>query len=241
MSDPENPKGDGSPDHHERFEEISPSGHVRTRRRKHSGPYNAPIPEAADLNAMRIDWRTGRPAVENPAPGSAAAPDQAKLNELVRRVANELGMEAPAQIEESARANAVTRGDHPADRLPPPLPASLAVLNQKGIFHESTGKRRRKREHGEHGSGGRRHCPFCQHNRAQHIHPTNPFARLLSLVGIRTYSCRNCHKQFMAFAFVEGPYFTWRQVGIAALIFGLMVLGYLFISPLFNRIPDLPE
>jgi hypothetical protein len=236
MSDPENQHDDDSADRHERIEELSPSGRVRSRRRKHSGPYDAPIPEAADLNAMRIDWRTGRSVMSNP---PAAAPDQAKLEELVRRVAGELGMEAGAKTEEPGTLNTLPHGNHPADKIPPPLPASIAVLNRNNLVHESTGKRKRKHRD-EHGGGGRRHCPFCLHSRAQHVRPANPLVRLISILGIRTYSCRNCHKQFLAFSFVEGPYFTWRQVGIFFLIVLLMLAGYLFVSPMFYRVPDLP-
>jgi hypothetical protein len=238
MSEIDNEQDGGRPDRHEKIEELSPSGRVRNRRRKHSGPYDAPIPEAADLTAMRIDWRTGKPVAASPSSPGAGGPDQAKLEELVRRVAGELGIETAAQTEAPVRP--VLQGDHPADKIPPPLPVSLAGLNQNKIFHESIGKRKRK--HGdEHGTAARRHCPFCQHNRALHIRPTNPLARLISFVGIRTYSCRNCHRQFLALSFIEGPYVTWRQIGIFALIVLLMLIGYVFISPLFNRMPDLAE
>ena len=150
-------------------------------------------------------------------------------------------MEGQAQTEAPPPLNTMRHGEHPADKIPPPLPASLAVLNKRGMFEERTGKRRRKREHGGHSAGGRRHCPFCQHNKALHIRPSNPFVRVLSLLGIRTYSCRGCHNQFLGFSFVEGPYFTWRQLGIVCLILLLLVLGFIFIYPLFNRIPDLVE
>jgi hypothetical protein len=238
MSESENPPDGSPPDRHDSFEELSPSGRLRTRRRKHSGPYNAPIPEAADLNAMRIDWRTGKAASANPEEADVPAADPAKVEELIRRVAGELGMAAPAATDPPGGRNGIQQGDHPADKIPPPLPASLAVLNQRGMLEKSTGKRKRKRKHG---GGGQRHCPFCQHSRAQHIRPVNPLVRMVSLLGIRTYSCRNCHKQFLAFAFIEGPYFTWKQVGIFILILLMMLLGYAFVWPLLNRVPEVVE
>jgi hypothetical protein len=237
MSESENPQDGSPPDRDDSFQELTPSGRLRSRQRKHSGPYDAPIPEAADLNAMRIDWRTGQPVEANPPAASAVANDPAKVEELVRRVASELGMTGQVP-QPSVDPNYVAHGDHPADRIPPPLPASLAVLNRRGMLHESTGKRKRKREHG---SSGRRHCPFCQHNRAQPVRPTNPLLWLLSIVGIRTYSCRNCHNQFLAFSFVEGPYFTWKQVGVVFLIVLLMILAGFFVAPMFNRVPELPS
>jgi hypothetical protein len=232
MSDPENPQDDLEQDRHERFEELSPSGRVRSRRRKHSGPYNAPIPEAADINSLRINWQSdaarlsgqgGATSSARPQQGDNAPTDRATLEQLVRRLADELKTEGEKQPN---NPNLLRQGEHPADKIPPPLPASIAVVNRSGMFDKSTGKRKRKREHG---SGGRRSCPLCQHRRALHIRPSNPLARLVSLVGIRTYSCRNCHSQFLAFAFVEGPYFTWRQLGIFGLVLLILVLGVAFV------------
>ncbi len=245
MADSENPQDREERDRHEGegFEELSPSGRIRSRRRKHSGPYNAPIPEAADLNALRINWQSGSARSSGQAgtsdvPSADAVPAQARLEELVRRVAEELRTEGGGVTEKSNNPNQLRQGEHPADKIPPPLPASIAVLNRQGMVQESTGKRKRKREHGH---GGRRHCPFCQHNRALHIRPANPLVRLVSILGIRTYSCRNCHNQFLAFSFVEGPYFTWRQVGIACLILLVILLGFAAVSPLINRIPDVVD
>jgi hypothetical protein len=245
MSDQENPQDDRDPDRHERFEELSPSGRVRTRRRKHSGPYNAPIPEAADINSLRINWQSdaarlaGQPgaALGNRLPTSeGGGSDRATLEHLVHRLAEEL--KADSEKQQPNSPNSLRHGEHPADKIPPPLPASIAVLNQPGTVDKSTGKRKRKREHG---SGGRRHCPFCNHNRALHIRPANVFGRFISVLGIRTYSCRNCRSKFQAFAFIEGPYFTWRQVGILGLILLIVALGFALVYPLINRVPDLVD
>lgn len=255
MSDSENPQDDGEQDRREGFEELSPSGRLRSRRRKHSGPYNAPIPEAADINSLRINWQSdaarlsgqagqpNSPSGGRPPGADGALSDRATLEQLVRRLADEL----KAETEKPNNPNQLRHGEHPADKIPPPLPSSISVVNRQGLFDKSTGKRKRKREHGsehnsehssEHSSGGRRHCPFCSHRRAVHIRPANPFARLVSILGIRTYSCRNCHTQFLAFSFVEGPYFTWRQLGIFGLILLIILLGFAFVYPLINRLPD---
>jgi hypothetical protein len=243
MSDQENPQDGGERDRHERFEELSPSGRVRNRRRKHSGPYNAPIPEAADINSLRINWQSDAARLSGQSgtapssrPPMSGGSDRATLEHLVHRLAEELKAENEKQ--QPNNPNSLRHGEHPADKIPPPLPASIAVLNRPGMVDKSTGKRKRKRDNG---SGGSRHCPFCNHNRALHIRPANPFGRLISLMGIRTYSCRNCHSKFQAFAFIEGPYFTWRQVGIAGLILLIIALGFALAYPLINRIPDLVD
>ncbi|GEM_PF-4320490 len=253
MSDSEKLSDANPEDSQERepFQEITPSGRVRTRRRAHSGPYNAPIPEAADLQSMRLHPLPEQEAAARQAAkgNSTLAGDPAKIEELVRRVAAELQREAG--VEETATPEArphgefsgppsMPHGQHPADQIPPPLPPGVASLNRLHEFEERSGKRKRKRgEDGVH--GGRRKCPFCQKHRALHIRPSNPLVRAMSLLGIRTYSCRNCHNKFLAFAFVEGPYFTWKQLGIFALIVLLLIVGALVVSPMFNRIPDLVD
>jgi hypothetical protein len=240
---------------YEGFEELSPSGHQRRRRRRHGGPYNAPIPEAADINALRHDWRgealrsqqaarslqqsvspsqiAQNPPVAGSPPSENGSLDHDQMEALVRRLTEELQNERAGS---AGGARPMRQGEHPADQIPPPLPSSIAVLNRPGMFDRNTGKRRRKREHDS--EGGRRECPFCHKRRALHIRPTNPISRLVSLIGVRAYSCRNCHNQHMAFSFMEGPYLTWRQIGVFGLIALLLVFGYFFASPLINRLPD---
>lgn len=215
------------------FEELTPSGRLRKRRRKHSGPYNAPLPEAADLDNIRLHPEdVGRqneaPRVKRPTgplPPTAEGEEPA-FADAARELADDVEDADPKSYRQA----------HPADKIPPPLPAAIAVVNQKSIFDEKHGKRKRKR-----GSGDTRKCPFCHHNRAQHIRPANPFARLASILGIRTYSCRNCHIQHLGFSFMEGVHFTWRQVGVAALIVLLCLAVFAFIYPIFHHIPDPTE
>ena len=94
----------------------------------------------------------------------------------------------------------------------PALPASIAIVTKSTLFDERHGKRRRKKGAGE----DPRYCPFCKQKKALHVQPVNPFARAFSFVGVRTYSCRACHNQFLGFAFLEGPHFTWKQLGVHA-------------------------
>jgi hypothetical protein len=117
----------------------------------------------------------------------------------------------------------------------PPLPASIAVVTHRGLFDERLGKRKRKKNRGE--SSGPKKCPFCHQRKAVHIQPKNLLARLFSLLGIRTFSCRSCHLQHMGFGSSEAVNFTWRQLGVFFAVLGAMTAVLLMLYPMITHVP----
>ena len=118
----------------------------------------------------------------------------------------------------------------------PPLPASLAaVVTQHNLFDERLGKRKRKKNHG---GGGRKKCPYCNQRKAVHVQPKNILARMFSVLGIRTFSCRACHVQHMGFGSWEGLNFTWRQLGVTFAILGVMALILVLLYPMLTHVPE---
>jgi hypothetical protein len=124
----------------------------------------------------------------------------------------------------------------PKDELPP-LPQTIAVLADKKLFDEWTGKRRRSKEH----APARRKCPFCSAPKALRINTPSFIGKMSSMIGIQTYSCRACHSQHFGFSFLEGLYFTGKHVRLIAFVVLAAIVIYAILHPLFNRLPDLQE
>ena len=209
----------------DQLDSLDPSGRSsrRKRRRHNSTSVSAPLPVPAQ-------YVPPLPAEVSP----EKSPVQA-AQVLAPAAEGSAEASVPAVVDPKAKLVFPPLAPLDKDVTVRPLPATIAVVAQQGLFDERLGKRRRKKNLGS--ASGKKECPFCHQRKAVHIQPKNIVARLFSMLGIRTFSCRSCHLQHMGFGSSEAVNFTWRQLGVFFAVLAAMLAVLVALYPMLTHVP----